>query len=109
MATHTEFNDEQLTHRMFDHERELVTARFALSSGTLENTAHVSVLRKEIARIRTEARRREIEQGLPKGSLIRTHRSTWSAGSASGEVEGGDSEEGGGFLKGIVDKLTGND
>jgi ribosomal protein L29 len=108
MATEsvTALSDEQLTHRMFDAERELVTARFAHGSGALENTAGLSVLRKQVARIKTEARRRENDQGLAKGALIRSHRRTWQATDVAPEA---DAPEGGGFLKGIVDKLTGND
>jgi ribosomal protein L29 len=102
-----EMSDEALTHRMFDIERELVSARFKHSLGELENTAELRVLRREIARIQGEARRREVEREMPKGSLVQTHRTTYG-GSASGS----DSEqapERGGFLKGIVDKLAGSD
>lgn len=102
-----ELSDEALTHRLFDTERELVTARFQHSMNQLENTAHLRTMRKSIARIKTEARRRELEQGLPKDALIRNHRSTYAADSS--EEGAAETEEKGGFLKGIVDTLTGKD
>ncbi len=103
-----ELSDEQLTHKLFDVEHELVTARFQLSMNTLENTATLKSMRKNIARIKTEARRRELEQGLDKDSLIRNHRSSWRAGDA-GEATASGEEEKGGFLQGIVDRLTSKD
>lgn len=99
--------DEALTHRLFQVERELVTARFQHSMGTLENTAALGQMRKSIARIRTEARRRELAQGLPKDALVRMHRSTFSVDEGAAPAES--AEESGGFLQGIVDKLTGNE
>ena len=96
--------DEALTHQMFDAERELVQARFHHSMGTLENTSQIGILRKQIARIQGEARSREIAQGLRKGALIQSHRATYQAGTSSVSEEGSDAE--GGFLQGIVDKLT---
>lgn len=99
-----QLSDEALTHRMFDVERALVAARFQLSMGTLENTSQISALRKQVARIKSEARSREIAQGLGKGALIQGHRSSYTAG-AIAEAQDGSPEEGG-FLQGIVDKLT---
>jgi len=99
--------DEALTHQLFNIERDLVRARFAHSMGQLENTAALRVMRKQIARIKTEARKREVDQGMGKDALIRSHRSTFKADSA-GETEAS-AEQGGGFLQGIVDKLTTND
>lgn len=103
----TSLTDEALTHRLFQVERELVSARFQHSMGTLENTAALGLMRKSIARIRTEARRRELAQGLPKDGLVRMHRSTFTAGDDAASAD--TAEESGGFLQGIVDKLTGNE
>lgn len=102
-----EMTDESLTHRMFDIERTLVSRRFTHSLGELENTAELRVLRREIARIQGEARRREVEREMPKRSLIRTHRASYGAGAAQPEAE--QAAERGGFLKGIVDKLSGTE
>ena len=99
-----ELSDEALTHRIFDVERELVAIRFQLSMGSLENTSQISTLRKQIARIKGEARSREIAQGLRKGTLVQGHRASYSGGDVSAEADA--SGEEGGFLQGIVDKLT---
>lgn len=96
-------SDEELAHRMLDRSRDLVSARFRHSLGQLENTSELRVIRREIARIKTEARSREIAQGLPKDSLIRSHRGSHQADAAGVEEAPAES---GGFLKGIVDKLT---
>ena len=101
-------SDEALTHHLFEVERDLVKARFAHSMGQLENTATLGNMRKSIARIKTEARSREISQGLPKDSLIRSHRSTLNAAGPT-DSPAQAAEEKGGFLQGIVDKLTSND
>jgi large subunit ribosomal protein L29 len=111
MATTTNIptlSDEALTHHLFEVERDLVRARFAHSMGQLENTATLGRLRKSIARIKTETRKRELSQGLPKDALIRAHRASFKA-AASTESVGQSAEERGGFLQGIVDKLTGSD
>jgi len=96
--------DESLTHQMFAAERELVQARFQHSMGTLENTSLIGVLRRQIARIQGEARSREIAQGLRKGALIQSYRATYKAGEQAAPE--GESSTEGGFLQGIVDKLT---
>ena len=107
-ATMAEFSDEQIVHEVMKSERQLVTLRFQHSMSALENTATITVVRKQIARLKTEARRREIEQGLSKDSLVHVHSKTFSkADAVGGGVTG--IEDGGGFLTGIVDKLTGKD
>ena len=100
---YTELNDTELVHTLLDTERELIAARMRHSMNQLENTAGIKVLRRNIARMHTEARRREVEQGLKKDSLLHAHRQSYTAGSAAGEGEGA---EKGGFLSGIVDKLA---
>ncbi len=101
-----DLNDEQLVHRMLQVERDLVAARFKHSMNQLENTAHLGGLRKEIARLKTEARKREASAGLAKNALFERHASSFGA-SAEGAIESG--AEKGGFLSGIVDKLTSKD
>ncbi len=107
MAEHQELSDEQLVHRMLEAERELVAARFKHSMNQLENTASLRSMRREIARLQTEARRREKEQGLAKNRLLSMHRASY-AGAASAPVEEASAEKGG-FLSGIVDRLTNKD
>jgi ribosomal protein L29 len=105
MAMHN-MNDEQLVHAALAAERTLVGARFKHSMTSLENTSELKRLRREIARLQTEARRREIDGGLDKNSLMSQHRRTFGA---VGETEAPADQEKGGFLSGIVDKLTGKD
>lgn len=106
MAAFTDKSDQELIHDLFDSERGLMAARIRHSMNQLENTAELKVLRRRIARLHTEARRRELEQGLLKDSLIHAHRQTYVA-SADGAEQG--SAEKGGFLSGIVDKLAGQE
>jgi len=103
-----ELSDEALTHQMFEIERTLVAARFQHSMGALENTASLGNLRRQIAQMKQEARSREIERGLPKASLFRLHRGG-SQPVAAGESGQQEASEEGGFLQGIVDKLTNKD
>ena len=98
-------NDEQLVHTELGFERALVQARFRHYTNQLEDTASLAKLRKDIARCQTEARRRELEQGLGKNALRDRHRGSFdpaTAAAAEGEGEGG-------FLAGIVDKLKSDD
>ena len=75
--------------------------------GSLENTSSLRILRRRIAQIKSEARSREIAEGLAKDSLIRLHRKTYDASSVpTGADVSETDEDGGGFLQGIVDKLT---
>ena len=101
-----QMTDEALTHQLFDLERQLVAIRFQHSMGSLENTSQIGSLRKQMARMKGEARSREIAQGLGKGALIQSHRSSYSVGESTAAETGG---EEGGFLQGIVDKLTTNE
>jgi len=103
----TDYTDEQLVHRVLQAERELVAARFKRSMNQLENTARLRVLRREIARLRTEARARETANGLAKDALIVKHRATF--GGVVTRPSGAAPAEKGGFLSGIVDKLTGKE
>jgi len=104
-TTYTDLSDEQLVHSVLTTERELVTARFAHSMQQLENTAELRVLRREIARLLTEARRREAAQELPKDSLLQAHRGSFSPDATAAEAQ----PEKGGFLSGIVDKFSNED
>jgi large subunit ribosomal protein L29 len=93
-----------LAARYVETERELTLARFQHGLGQLENSARLRVLRHDIARLRTELRTREIAAGLAKDSLLRANR-VKSTGPAPTKA----TAEKGGFLQGIVDKLTGKD
>lgn len=103
MSAFTDLSDEQVVHQALTTERELVTKRFQHKLNRLENHAQLGDLRRAIARLQTEARRREIAQSLPKGSLFARHRGSFVATNAT---SGAAPAEKGGFLSGIVDKLT---
>lgn len=101
-----ELSDEQLVHQVLQAQRDLVALKFQHSMSALENTAQLGEVRKYIARLKTIARQREIEQGLAKNHLIDQHRKTFTA---EGAPEAPAGEEGSGFLSGIVDRLTGKE
>ena len=95
-------DDKGLVHRELQLERELLDAQFRMKTNQLEDTSKLAKLRKGIARARTLQREREIEQSLNPNSLRDLHRNTFVPGQIGSGVEGA----AGGFLKGIVDKVT---
>lgn len=97
-------SDGDLVSSLFTRERELVGTRFKHSTGQLENTATVGALRRQIARIKTELRSREIAQGLDRDTLLATHR-----GASDGGIVAAGGSGRGGFLAGIVDKASASD
>lgn len=99
-----ELTDQQLVHRILDSERGLLEAQLNNKMGRLENTAALRDIRRGIARMRTIVGERERARDLKKDSLLHEHRQTYSYDAASST--GGDQ---GGFLSGIVDKLSSND
>ncbi len=54
--------DSELTEALAESKRELFNLRFQLATGQLENSARISQVKKNVARIRTEMRAREIAQ-----------------------------------------------
>ncbi len=95
-------DDKALVHRELQLERELVDAQFRMKTNQLEDTSKLAKLRKGIARARTLQREREIEQSLNPNALRDMHRTSFVPGQIGSGGEGG----AGGFLKGIVDKVT---
>lgn len=61
MATLTELNSTELAEKLAEAKEELFNLRFQLATSQLANTARLNAVKKEIARIRTEIRAREIE------------------------------------------------
>jgi len=100
----TSLTDEQLVHRELQLERDLIATRFAHRTSQLDDSSKMKKIRRDIARLRTAARGREIEQSLPKDSLKAKHAKSFAP--EAGEGAGG---EGAGFLKGIVDKVSSNE
>ena len=56
----TEMSDAELVHELGDAKRELFNLRFQLATGQLDNTARIKDVKKNIARLLTELRAREI-------------------------------------------------
>ena len=105
-----ELSDEALVHRELALERDLLRARFQMKVGQLENTAVLAALRKDIARARTEERRRELAAGLARNALREKYRQTFQpADGASSPDTKPQQEESGGFLKGVADRFFGSD
>jgi large subunit ribosomal protein L29 len=101
----TEMSDEQLVHRELQLEREYIDTSFRKKTGQLEDSSRIGRIRKDIARTRTAQRERERAGDLNPNSLRDLHRGSFKAGA----VAGGDGEGAGGFLKGIVDKVKGDE
>ena len=97
--------DEALVHKELQLERDLLELRFRLKTNQLDDTASISKIRKDIARLRTAQRERERTQGLPNNALRNSHRSSFRPG-AGGAVEAVASSSG--FLKGISEKFGGD-
>ncbi len=55
-----ELNDIELEHRLSEAKEELFNLRFQNATGQLDNTARLGQLRKDLARIETLLREREI-------------------------------------------------
>ena len=56
----TEKSNASLVNGLADAKRELFNLRFQLATGQLENNARIKEVRKEVARLKTEIRAREI-------------------------------------------------
>jgi len=79
-------------------ERELAESMFRLRMGQQTDTSKPGKLRREIARVRTEARNRELERGLDKDALRNKYGRVPVAASAP-------TANAGGFLQGIADQI----
>ena len=55
-----ELSDEQLAKKLEDGRAELFNLRFQMATSQLDNTARIKQVKKDIARIQTEMRAREI-------------------------------------------------
>lgn len=106
---YAELSDEEIVHRVLQAERDLVAMRFKHSMNQLPNTASMREVRASIARLRTEARAREIQAGLDKNTLFARHRGSFAPGGRPTPGASSGAAGRGGFLSGIVDKLTGKE
>ncbi|MDR1016048.1 MAG: 50S ribosomal protein L29 [Coriobacteriales bacterium] len=57
----TELSNEDLKLKLKENRSELFNLRFQMATSQLDNTARINVVRKDIARILTEIRMREIK------------------------------------------------
>jgi large subunit ribosomal protein L29 len=55
-----EFNDTELEHRLHEAKEELFNLRFQNATGQLDNIARIPAVRRQVARIETLLREREI-------------------------------------------------
>ncbi len=55
-----EQSDAELVESLGDAKKELFNLRFQLATGQLANTARIREVKKDVARIKTEQRRREL-------------------------------------------------
>ena len=55
-----ELSDEQLAQKLEDGRAELFNLRFQMATSQLDNTARVNTVKKDIARVLTEQRARQI-------------------------------------------------
>ena len=58
--TVADLGDTDLLEQLADHKEELFNLRFQFATGQLENSARMKTVKKEIARVLTELRAREI-------------------------------------------------
>lgn len=100
----SDLSDQDLVTKLAGSQREMVAFRFKHSTNQLENTASLRDLRRSIARMKAEAGRREAAQGLAKNELFSKFRAEASDAKGTGA-----SSAGGGFLQGIVDKISGDE
>ena len=69
-----ELEDEELEGRLTEYRRELLNLRFQLATGQLDNVTRVSQVRRDVARVLTVLRDREIAvaEGRDAGPVIST-------------------------------------
>jgi large subunit ribosomal protein L29 len=67
-----ELDDEELENRLSEYRREMLNLRFQLATGQLDNVVRLSVLRKDVARVLTVLRDREIAlaEGRDAGPVV---------------------------------------
>ncbi len=69
-----ELDDEELENRLTEYRREMLNLRFQLATGQLDNIVRLSVVRKDVARVLTILRDREIAlaEGRDAGPVVST-------------------------------------
>jgi ribosomal protein L29 len=77
MIKRPEISDQELVHTELQLDRDLVDLRFAKQMGTLKETHKFKVIRREIARLRTEQVARENARGIAKNTLRDQYRGSF--------------------------------
>jgi large subunit ribosomal protein L29 len=88
-------DDDELHVRLAETQEELFNLRFQRVTGQLDNTARLRQLRREIARVKTIQREREIAEALGLEdwpSLSRPARPGWAADAERPDAQGPDAE-----------------
>ncbi len=69
-----ELEDDELESRLSEYRREMLNLRFQLATGQLDNIVRLSVVRKDVARVLTVLRDREIAlaEGRDAGPVLST-------------------------------------
>lgn len=58
-----DLDDSDLAQRLKDTRAELFNLRFQLATGQIDNTGRIALVKKDIARLHTELRSRELKAG----------------------------------------------
>lgn len=59
-----ELTDQELTQQLADSQKALLNFKIQSKNGTLEDTSRVKATRRDIARLLTEARQRELKEAV---------------------------------------------
>jgi len=104
-------DDRDLIVKEYELGRELASTRFRHALGQFENSSEIRVLRRGRARLKTEVRRREIENGLTKDELYQRHASALRSLDSEGadSAAASDADGGGGILGKLRRRLGGSD
>ena len=79
----------ELEDKLVESRKELLNLRFQKATGQLDNTARIGAVKKDVARLLTVLRQRDLEAGLE----IDRRATSWVAGPASSGEGTGDEEE----------------
>ncbi|MCK6530951.1 50S ribosomal protein L29 [Myxococcota bacterium] len=80
-------SDRDLLVKERDIVQDMVLARFQHHTGQLEKTADLNKLRRDLARVKTLVRQREVERGLAPGALAASVGSLREEGPALSKVQ----------------------
>lgn len=102
----TAIDDLALVQMDWQLSQEFTTAKIQLALGQLEQNSEIRRLRKERARVKTEVRRREIEEGLQRDTLFNRHAGAVDTSSVSTGSESTGSDGEGGFFANLRGRFS---